>query len=109
MSNINVLYDDDEPVRFPKRRPSTRSKSITKSKHKHTYAPCLFIDYGGHVYKGGYCTQCGKIWNIEWPHNDETGKMMSSDELLAAYPSLPVHRIGDIWEKYVVINKEERA
>lgn len=99
------MYDEDDEPRYRKRRPSGKSKAITKAKHKHTYQPCLLQVYGGDVVIGEYCTQCGKLKDKKLPMRD--GILLRGAEALKEFADLPRFRLADMWDQYVAVNKEE--
>lgn len=51
--------DNNEIPKYRKQKPS-KSKSTSKSDHKHQYEDCLLVNDENHPHKAEYCTICGK-------------------------------------------------
>ena len=112
----------DEIPKYLKQKESNISKSNRKSKHKHRYKECLIqypIIFAGKSYtKTGlynYCTICGKIGGNIDPTRDVvehvSGKhlrMLSKEEILEQNKDLEIFDIGNMFAKYVPLNKEEK-
>lgn len=114
------MITDDEVGKYKKKADSNILKSKAKSKHKHIYKSCLITGSFGntnlqHVSIASYCTICGKIgWNID-PTRDVvehvSGKclrMLSKEEILEQNKDLEIFDIGNMFAKYVPLNKEEK-
>ena len=114
------MIDDNEIAKYKKKTGSNVSKSKVKSKHKHMYKSCLITGSFGntnlqHVSIASYCIICGKIGGNIDPTRDVvehiSGKhlrMLSKEEILEQNKDLEIFDIGDMWTKYVPLNKEEK-
>lgn len=68
---------DEEVGKYRKKTGSNVSKANSKAKHKHQYELCLLKEceeghFPNRVFKGLYCTLCGKIknaWFMDEPEN----------------------------------------
>lgn len=56
---------DNEIPKHRRKQESSVSKAVNKSRHKHKYKDCLFID-DKRINKGAYCTICGKIKQFDF-------------------------------------------
>lgn len=103
-------YYDDEIPKYIKKKESSVSKSKVKSKHKHEYIDCLFVKDNGHPYKATYCKICGKIGERNFMEVERTEdgyfRILDTDEVFEKYKGLEKIYIDDIWNEYVVLNKE---
>ena len=105
------LTGDDEILKHRKKKPSSTSKSKEKSNHKHQYEDCMLVENSYSVYKGKYCTICGKISNPIWFDSEEVKgtnlrRLLSNDEKFEKYKHLPTFHIESIFkDKYVTIDK----
>ena len=94
-----------------------KKKKDIRSKHKHTYADCFFIDNArsdfikyDYYQKGVCCTVCGRI---KENHIFETEKIIggfrvvnkTKDEMIEEYGDLPVFRITGM-QKFVDVGEE---
>ena len=91
-----------------------------KSHHKHIYKSCLITGSLGnmalqHVSIASYCTICGKIGGNIDPErktserlDDGRYRMLRNEEIFDQNKDLEAFDIGDIWTKYVPLNKEEK-
>lgn len=103
-------YEREEIPKHFKKRESSKSKSINKAKHKHTYTECLFVDLNGNPHRGTYCKECGKVSDVHMFETEpsEYGlRMLDQDEVFAKYKKLEKINIVDIFQKYVPVNKGE--
>lgn len=102
-------YGNDVP-KYIKKKESSVSKSKKKSKHKHEYVDCLFVKDNGHPYKATYCKICGKIGERNFMEVEQTEdgyfRILDTDEVFEKYKGLEKIYIDDIWNEYVVLNKE---
>ena len=110
----------DEVGKYKKKADSNISKSKAKSKHKHIYKSCLITGSFGntnlqHVSIASYCTLCGKMGGNMAPTRDVvehvSGKrlrMLSKEEILEQNKDLEIFDIGNMFAKYVPLNKEEK-
>ena len=105
MENIN-----NEIPKYIKKKESSVSKSKVKSKHKHEYVDCLLVKDNDRPYKATYCKICGKIGNINFFETERTEngyfRILDNDEVFEKYKDLERFYIDDVWQKYVVLNKE---
>ena len=114
------MITDDEVGKYRKKTDSNTSKSKVKAKHKHMYKSCLITGSFGHtnlqhVSIASYCTICGKIGRKIDPMRDVVEhvsdkhiRMLSSEEILEQNKDLEIFDIGDMFAKYVPLNKEEK-
>ncbi len=114
------MITDDEIGKYKKKTESDTSKSKMKSRHKHIYKSCLITGSLGnmalqHVSIASYCTICGKIGgNIDSERkaserlDDGRYRMLRNEEIFERNKDLEVFDIGDMWTKYVPLNKEEK-
>lgn len=100
---------DNEIPKHRKKKPSSISKSNTKSKHKHEYIECLLIE-NNRPHRATYCKICGKIGDIKFfetkSYKDGRCVMLNSDEVLEKYKNLEKMEVQDIFQKYVPINNK---
>ena len=98
---------DNEIPKYKKKKPSSISKSSTKSKHKHEYGECLLIEKG-HPYRAIACKICGKIYDIYFFESErcEDGmqRMLDVDEVFEKYKDLEKIEVESVFQKYVPIN-----
>lgn len=103
-------YSNDVP-KYIKKKESSVSKSKVKSKHNHEYVNCLLVKDNDRPYKATYCKICGKIGNINFFETERTEngyfRILDTDEVFEKYKDLERFYIDDIWNDYVVLNKEE--
>lgn len=91
---------DEEVGKYRKKTESNVSKSNRKAFHKHQYEPCLLEEYeGGHfpnrLFKGSYCTICGKIENVWFMDEPEN------------HNNHPVFTVKSIFQKYVSLGEKK--
>lgn len=91
------MFTNNEIARYKKKS----NKVIRKSKHKHEYKDCLFLDKSSGMYfKGYYCAICGKIGNFTIIETvRECGRMsrvLSQEELFDKYKSLKIKEVNNI-------------
>ena len=102
-------FDNDIP-KYIKKKQSSVSKSKEKSKHKHQYVDCLLIEDNGYPHKATYCKICGKIGDLSFFEKEQTKdgyfRILDTDEVFDKHKDLENIYIDDIWQKYVVIDKE---
>lgn len=120
---VNCDYDytlDDDVGKRRKKTQSGKSRSSRKSKHKHSYVPCLtryVYSVGGSCHESisiaSYCEQCGKIGgNVDcekYQSCEDLGhayRMYSGDELKAKYPELPIITVDSYYQEYVPLARE---
>ena len=100
---------DNEIPKYIKKKESSVSKSKVKSKHKHKYVDCLLVE-NGYPHKGTYCKICGKIGERSFFETERTEngffRVLDTDEVFEKYKDLKKIYIDDIWQKYVVLDKE---
>lgn len=101
---------DNEVPKHIKKKESSVSKSEKKSKHKHEYVDCLLIEKDGRPHKATYCKICGKINKDKFLEADRCDdgfyRLLHDDEIFEKYKDLEKIYVEDIWQKYVVIDKE---
>lgn len=91
---------------YKKSKGGSKSKSSKKSKHKHTYLPCLikynwasYPNLSGSYHTGKYCSICGKLQegNSMLPITEKTDKnfyrLLSTEEILNKYSDLPIKEL----------------
>ena len=102
-------YGNEVP-KYIKKKESSVSKSKMKSKHKHEYVDCLFVK-NGYPHKGTYCKICGKIGDFEIFELEEFEnglfRILDHDEIFEKYKDLEKIYMENIFQKYVVLDKEE--
>lgn len=100
---VNDITNIDSPGKYYKRKDSNVSKASRKSRHKHTYAPCLLYTESNSfdwLITGKYCTICGKCtYTYEtWMHGSDCFSLASSSitsqisQMLQYHSTLPVYR-----------------
>ena len=98
----------DETSKYRKKKLS-KSKSASKSNHKHQYDDCLLIDGENRPHKAQYCTICGKINNVKvFETEREDGgfyRMLTFDEVFQKYKGLKQFQVKDMRDKYVTISE----
>lgn len=97
---------EDEIPKYIKRKKSSMSSSKSKSNHKHIYVNALFINLDEKVYKGRYCSICGKINNMDLftaERKDGYYHVLTSEELLNKYPEYERRTIDSYGQKYVTL------
>ena len=94
--------------RHQKKKDSSVSKSNVKSKHKHEYVECLFIN-NGTPHRGTHCKICGKIGEVRWFETEKLDngmwKQIDYDEVYEKYSHMEKIEIEDMFQKYVCITK----
>ena len=69
----NILDLENDIPKYKKKKNSTISKSLDKSKHKHEYVDCLLIvGNRKYPYKAAYCKVCGKIGDMHLFETEKT-------------------------------------
>lgn len=95
----------NEIGKYRKRKSSNKSKSKLKSKHKHIYKEVLYLtEKYNRVYKGSYCTICGKINNIEvigLRKKDGCIRFLTREEVIELYKDLEKIEIKDITQRFI--------
>lgn len=117
-------FEKEEIPKYKKKKPSSTSKSLDKTRHKHSYDGKCITKYppfipGGNPYMciTTYCTVCGKIYNSEHPYVEEDitrknglttkrRRLMKNEEILEKYKDLEVIELNEYGQKYVSISKE---
>lgn len=79
------------------------NKQNKKSKHKHTYKPCLIHEKEDNMYvRGEYCTICGKLNNIILFDTVETDnkctRMLSEKEFIEKYKHYELKTINSLYK-----------
>lgn len=101
---------DNEVPKYIKKKESSVSKSKVKSKHKHEYVDCLLVENNRYPHKATYCKICGKIGDLSFfeteKREDGLYRMLDHDEIFEKYKDLERIQIENIWQKYVVFDKE---
>lgn len=104
------MYADfnEETPKYLKKKVSSKSNAISKSKHKHTYVACLLKTAKGNYHKSEYCTLCGKIGSTKTFELVRVGstnyfRQLHNDEVLAKYMHLEIKEVSDTFQKYVGI------
>lgn len=117
---MSKLIEDQE---IPKYKKKSKSKGLKRSKHKHTYKPCLLHleeeipninEPNGrkktdNYYYAEYCTICGRLTNekyIEgkpWEEHSGYSVMLTNEEIKEKYKGLEVKEIQDFFQKHVTI------
>lgn len=101
-----------EISKYKKKRDSSISKSYIKTKHKHMYKDCLFVDKKERCQKGMYCIICGKVGEISLGIERITGNSyirLTDKEIYEKYKHLELVEIERIIPKYLPIRKKEGA
>ena len=71
---------ENEIAKYRKKKPSNISKSVAKADHKHNYIDCNYVHYWTNpingnkvpnIFRGSYCSCCGKIQLGTWITNKE--------------------------------------
>ena len=100
-------YENEVPKHIKKKESST-SNSKVKSKHKHEYVDCLFVDKSNTPHKGTYCKICGKIGDLSFFESDKTEngcyRVLDHDEVFEMYKNLEQIHIEDIFQRYVTLS-----
>lgn len=99
---------EDKIPKHIKRKKSNTSSSKSKSNHKHEYVDALFMNLDNKVYKGKYCTLCGKINDMDLftaERKDGYYHVLTSEELLKKYPDYEKVSISSYDQKYVTLIK----
>ena len=98
----------DEISKYRKKKLS-KSKSTSKSNHKHQYEDCLLIDGENRPHKVQYCKICGKINNVKAFETERIDgghfRMLTYDEVFQKYKSLKQFQVKEMWDKYVSISE----
>ena len=86
-------------------------KTVKKSSHKHKYEECLLHDNDGHYSHATYCTECGKVGDVNFFECKQTeGRwrmMMSNKEIYEKYKHLITFEIDGIYtNKYVKLEED---
>ena len=102
---------DNEVPKHRRKQESSVSKAVNKSRHKHKYKDCLFID-DKRIHKGAYCTICGKIKQFDFCEELEKTangwKTLSNYELLKKYSDLEKVTIESYFkQKYIDVPEEK--
>ena len=106
----NILDLENDIPKYKKKKNSTISKSLDKSKHKHEYVDCLLIvGNRKYPYKAAYCKVCGKIGDMHLFETEKTDngtyRQLDYDEVYEKYKKLEKIHIDDIFQKYIPISK----
>ena len=100
------VMDNNEIPKYRKKKPS-KSKSASKSDHKHQYDDCLLVDEENRPHKAEYCIICGKINNVKTFETKRLDgghfRMLTYDEVFQKYKGLKQFQVKDMWDKYVSI------
>lgn len=103
--------DNNGIPKYRKKKPS-KSKSASKSDHKHQYDDCLLIDEENCPHKAEYCVICGKINNVKAFETEriDSGRfrMLTYDDIFQKYKGLKQFQVKDMWDKYVSINIDNK-
>ena len=103
----DTMDNYNEIPKYRKKKPS-KSKSASKSDHKHQYDDCLLIDEENRPHKAEYCIICGKINNVKAFETDRLDggrfRMLTYDEVFQKYKGLKQFQVKDMWDKYVSIS-----
>ena len=98
---------DNEIPKYKKSKNSTVSKSSAKSRHKHEYVECLFIN-DDTPHRGTYCKICGKVGDIQWFETEHTEnglwRVIDYDEVYKMYNNLEKVELDDLLQKYVALS-----
>ena len=91
------------------RRNRQKSRSVSKSDHKHQYDDCLLVDEENRPHKAEYCIICGKINNVKVFETERIDggrfRMLTCDEVFQKYKGLKQFQVKDMWDKYVSISE----
>lgn len=102
---------EEDVAKYRKKKESSTSKSKTKSKHKHWYSECLLIHHD-HPHRAEYCTICGKIGNVHFFEAERTEdgyyRQLDYDEVFHRYYDLPRFNVDDIFQKFVLLEGEDK-
>lgn len=110
MSEVGMRsISEKETTEVPKHRKkkqSSTSKARTKSKHRHIYKDCLFINNKvGWPYKGQYCIFCGKIGEIDLFEAVKVSggyrRRLIESEIIEKYKYLEKIEIEDFSQKHI--------
>ena len=115
--DYELEFEMEDAVKYKKRMWSNLSSAAKKSKHKHTYVPCMFSYYWIHpatgkrytkYAKGEYCSICGKVNNVVFGETEKIPdskmyRQLSDDEFYARHKDLPVMHIDTPFDKYVIL------
>lgn len=94
-------YFNDE---IPKYKKKSNKKTVSKSKHKHTYKGCLLKEDRTNSYLlSEYCTICGKLGDTQFIVTERIEgtkyyRVLSDKELLEKYSDYEVKEIDDIFK-----------
>lgn len=103
-----VENDAEDVPKYKKKSESTISKSFVKTKHKHVYKDCLFVDKKERCQKGMYCTICGKVGEISLGIEKIGGNRvkLTDKEIYERYKYLEQVNVEGIIPGYVPIKQE---
>ena len=103
-------FEKEEIPKYKKKKNSSVSRSIDKSKHKHEYKEYLLItNKDKKPHRANICKVCGKIDNVCLFDTDEVDgiyRMLSSEEVYEKYKHLEKIYVDDIYQKYIPISNE---
>ena len=106
---------EEEIAKYKKRKPSNTSKANQKSKHKHSYKPCLImypVNNRKYVEILSYCTICGKIGNNITPERKTTSSnnrfqtLFATEEIIEKNKDLSLFELDNMFQKYVELDKK---
>lgn len=97
-------YTDNEIPKYKKKS----TKTVKKSKHKHTYKNCLIYDKNlKQHFVGEYCTVCNKIGSFKMSdtasHGNNYSRILSEEELVEKYKDYEVREVNDIFKDKEVL------
>ena len=104
----NSVMGIAEDQRHQKKKQSSISKARTKSRHKHLYKECLFVNKKGRYEKGKYCTICGKVGERTLETERITGntyRKLADREIYETYEHLEKVEIEETIPKYLPIRR----
>lgn len=101
--------EENEIPKHRKKKPSSVSKSFTKSKHKHKYQPGLLI-CEGRPHWASVCSVCGKVGDVHFFETErtETGtyRGLNDNEVYEKYKGLERFEVENVWQKYVTVRSQ---
>lgn len=110
MQEVAMRSIVEEALEIPKHRKkkqSSTSNARNKSKHKHIYQDCLFINKDGEQHKGEYCVDCGKIGVINLFETERVSggyRKILAKEVLRRHKKLEQVEVENFFQKFIVLS-----